>query len=187
MAQKVDAYEGRAAVPKPSRFGAISTNRLALRHLRVEIDHTGGSAEQDTGFDFTSGDMIQDVWVEVTTPEVSGTTKTINVGLLSSESGGDTDGFLAAASVAAAGHVFSVNTVTAGLNNTYLASTTRGALLRDFIAGEDVNAGGDGMVVPKPHIISTAKSLVYQFGSANFGELRAVIHVLYWEAERGRD
>jgi hypothetical protein len=184
---KVDAYERRSVTPKPSRFGAVSVNKLALRHLRVEIDHTGGSAEQDTGFDFAAGDIIQDVWVEVVTAEATGTTKEIDVGLLSSESGGDTDGFIDGLSVATTGHKVTTQTITTGLQNTYLNATTRGALLRDFVQGEDVSNGGDGMMVQKPHIIATAKSLVYQLGSANFAELRAVIHVLYYQSETGRD
>lgn len=112
-----------------------------------------------------------DVWIEVTTIEATGSTKTLDVGLLSSESGGDADGFLDGVSVATAGMRRGLAVATVGSNNTYLGAAgthTIGALLTGLlIAGEDTAAGGDGYLMKSPHVAAsvTSKSISYSRGS----------------------
>lgn len=167
MAAEILQTDGRNFSSPATNFAAVSINDLDVRHLIVEVDNQGGTAEQDTGFDFTAGDIIKDVWVEVLTAEATGGTKTIDVGLLSTESGGDTDGFLDGVSVAATGPVWP---------SLADGATTVGALMR-----EDSYVGAGTAYVKKPHVVSSsgAKSLVYQFGSS-FSELRARIHVVFY-------
>jgi len=133
---------------------------------------------KDTTIDLPTKGLVLDVWVDVLTQESTSGTKTIDVGLLAGESGGDTDGFLDGVSTAAAGIVRGVPTITAGGSETYFASTTRGLLLASITAGTD-SAGDVGTYFEKPHILNgTAKSLVYQLGAAHT-ELVANIYVLY--------
>ena len=137
----------------------------SLRVKRLDIVATPTGAEQDTGWDLPAKSLVLDVWIDVTTAEATGTTKTLDVGLLSSESGGDADGFLDGVSVAATG-------VKKGtLLNT---GQTLGALSR-------VDEDGAGGLSPEPHITATAKSVTYTAGSGNFAEFRGAIYVSYLE------
>ncbi len=137
------------------------------------------TGEKDTGLDYTEGDVIQDVYVTVRTLEATATTKTIDVGLLSSESGGDTDGFLDGVVTSAVGTVIGAATVTTGSNTKFVASSTVGVLLADSQAGSDVDQD-EGVFIRKRYAVgATAKSLVYQLGSAHT-ELVADIYVIFW-------
>lgn len=124
------------------------------------------TGEKDTGIDFKAGDIIEAVWVNVRTLEATATTKTIDVGLLSSESGGDTDGFVDGLSTAAAGNI---------LPRLDSGGQTYGVLLHE-------DESGAGVLVPTPHVIASAVSLVYQLGSAHT-ELVAEIHVKYFRPQ----
>jgi hypothetical protein len=125
--------------------------------------------EKDTGLDFVAGDIIESVWINVRTLEATAATKTIDVGLLSSESGGDADGFLDGVSTA----------TPAGIRTPSLASAgqTLGTLLHD-------DESGAGVLVPIPcgHVIGAATSLTYTLGSAHT-ELVAEIHVKYFRPQ----
>lgn len=155
-----------------ARFGDIefsgdstSTNAgghpLRTHVIEIVADATG--SEQDTGFDLPADWVVTNVYVRTTTAESTGSTKTIDVGLLSSESGGDLDGFLDGVDVSAVG-IKVPELATAGM--------TRGALLRETATG----------TVPKHHPATavTAKSLVYKSGSA-FSEWRGKIAIEYFQ------
>lgn len=171
--------------------GGVSTtealNKANLpKHLVQKVavfrfKYSDGTTETDTSFDLPSNGLVREVLINVLTAEATGTTKTLDVGLLSSESGGDLDGFLDGVSVAATGLVGAAHTITTGSNNTYFASSTAGVLLIDKVAGEDTAAGGDGVAARKPHLTSsvTAKSISVTPGSNNFAELLADIYVVY--------
>ena len=132
--------------------------------LQFDIDRAAG--EIDTGWDFKKGDVIKSAWVDTQTAEATQATKTVDVGLLSSESGGDADGFLDGVSVAAVGVAAGKATVTTGANTKFFASTTRGALLEDFQAGTDVDKD-EGCAYRKEHVCDgTAVSLTYTNGGA---------------------
>ena len=160
--------------------------RTLVRLYRYKITTTPTGSEQDTGIDLPTTGFVIDAWVDVDTAEATGTTKTLDIGLLSTESGGDLDGFVDGLSVAAAGLIRPRFVPTVGSNNTYLgaaATHTVGALLTGtLIAGEDTAAGGDGFAMRGWHALNgTAKSLVYKAGSNDFAEFRGSISVLVLE------
>lgn len=98
------------------------------------------ASETDTGLDFVAGQVVTDAFLRVITAD---STETLDVGLLSSESGGDADGFLALASVGTAGTV----------KGSLLGTDTLGALLKVDTNGSTVN-------VPEGHVVATATSIV---------------------------
>lgn len=152
-------------------------NKVAV----VRFKYSDGTTETDTGFDLPANALVREVFGNVLTAEATGTTKTVDVGLLSSESGGDADGFVVGLVVSATGTVSPTNTNTTGANNTYLSATKHGVLLADRILGEDVAAGGDGYVSRKPFHTSsvTAKSISITPASNNFAELVLDVYIVY--------
>ena len=125
----------------------VDTNRRnQVAVIPFAIGDTTAAAETDTGFDFpTASAVLPNPMVRVTTADA---TETIDVGLLSSESGGDADGFINALDVASAVLV----------KATLLASgDTMGALLSVL---DSANAGDDA---PEAHIVTgaAATSITY--------------------------
>lgn len=166
--------------------GALTINDglYTAKVKKIAITTVPTGAAQDTGFDLPTRGIVLDVFVRVTTAEATGATKTLDVGLLAGESGGDADGFLDGVSVASTGVVRGNFVATTGSNNTYLgaASThTIGVLLtRLLIAGEDTAAGGDGVGVLGSHILNgTARSVVYTAGSNDWEEFTGEIWIVY--------
>jgi hypothetical protein len=81
----------------------------------VRIPFTKNTSEADTGVDLPTGIMVTDVLTKVTTAAGS---STIDVGILSTESGGDADGFVDGAACTPAGWVQHINGDTTEANNT---------------------------------------------------------------------
>lgn len=111
------------------------------------------NTEVDSGYELPTDGIVLPwgVFVEVLAKEETATTKAADVGLLSSEAGGDADGLLDGISLAATGIV-----------KPTLASAgqTLGALLR---ADED----GSGALVPEGHVLNgTARTVSATFGDA---------------------
>ena len=160
----------------------LSARGALVRCATASISSAPTGSEQDAGIDLPAKAVVLDVLVDVTAAEVTGGTKTMNVGLLSSESGGDADGFLVGVSCAATGLKRGVATVTAGGSETYLSATTRGALLGSFVAGAD-SAGDVGTVYERPHLSDsvTAKSVSYTAGDSDWVEFRGTLVVVYVE------
>lgn len=153
-----------------AQFGgvAFAETDYVMRVKKISINSTPTGAEQDSGWDLPADSVVTGVFVNVRTAEATGTTKTLDVGLLSSESGGDADGLLDGISVAAT-----------GIKRGSLASTgqTLGALLRE-------DEGGTGELVPASgHIVGTAKSVTYTAGSNDFAEFRGDIYITYFVLE----
>lgn len=148
----------------------------------IRIKYSDGTSETDTTFDLPSNGFVHDVFVNVITAEATGTTKTIDIGLLSSETGGNADGFADGLIVSATGIVRPQATVTTGLNETYYSANTRGVFLSSFLVGTDA-ASDFGVYTEKPHVIGsvTAKSITWTPGSANFAELVADLVIVYDE------
>jgi hypothetical protein len=120
--------------------------------------------------------------VDITTLEGTATTKTIDVGLLASESGGDADGFLDGVITSTPAIVRrGVATLTTGSNETYFASKTRGNLLSTLVAGTDT-VEDVGTYYEFPHVLQsvTARSVSYTLGSAHT-ELAGWIYLLFVE------
>lgn len=141
------------------------TIQLPVKMKKISITTTPTGAEQDTGFDLPAKSIVLGAFVDVTTAEATGTTKTLDVGLLSSESGGVADGFLNGVSVA-----------TTGIKKGTLAST--GQTLGSLLSADE---SGAGALVPEPHVIGTAVSVTYTAGSNDFAEFRGDIYVVYIE------
>lgn len=139
------------------------------------------AVEIDTGFDLPTKGIVLDVFVDVKTAEATGTTKTIDVGLLSSETGGDADGFLDGVVDSAIALKVGTLPVTDGTNtNFYTAAPTLGVLFFDGLLGADA-AATPGVLTRRPHVLNgTAKSLTYTLGSVHT-ELVADIYVVYLE------
>lgn len=134
--------------------------------------------EVDTGYDLPAKAIVLDVLIEVVDVD-SG--ETIDVGLLASESGGDTNGFLAAALLTTAGLVAGGVTI-AGSTEDYMSATTIGALfLTKFTAGSDA-VEDVGTFVRRNHLTDsvTAKSVVYDL-SAGTTTGTGYIHLLIAE------
>lgn len=185
---KVDLYimapGGQFIVQKGVKVGGaydfvVDTDALfQTAVIPFAIGDTTATTETDTGFDIPTDALVQaeGMSVDVLTADA---TETIDVGILSSESGGDADGFMALVSVGTAVNAQPAATVTTGSNNTYLSATTYGALVRDFIAGEDTAAGGDGAINKKSHRCDgTAKSISYTL-TAGTDTAKGFIHLPY--------
>lgn len=134
----------------------------ALQVVKVPLPIVASTDEQDTGENLQTGDVILDAFVRVETAESTGGAPTMDVGLLSSESGGDADGLLDGVSVGTAG------TVRGSLAS---GGQTLGALLRE---DED----GAGALVPAKHVVGDAVSISYSLGSDDFAELDASLYLL---------
>lgn len=156
MVQKLSG--GRAKVGQ-AQLG----NGVALASKKIPISDRGAS-EVDTGFDLPAKAVVLDVWVDIRTLEATASTKTIDVGLLSSETGGDADGFLDGVSTASA--LAAQGTLTNG-------TLTLGALLRDA-------SGVSVAYSRKNHLTDSvaAKSVTYTLGGAHT-EVAGDIHILY--------
>lgn len=159
----------------------VSIN-LVRKSRIIRINFADGTTETDTTFNLPSNGFVRDVYINVVTAEATGGTKTIDIGLLSSETGGDADGFADGISVAATGIVRPGVTTTTGLNETYYSANTRGVMLSDFLVGTDA-ASDFGIYTEHPHIIAsvTAKSISWTPGSNDFAELVADIVIEYDE------
>lgn len=80
--------------------GQVVPCKIIDGKVGIKIPFVKKTSEFDTGLDLPAGIIVHDVIAEVTTADNSGT---IDVGILSTESGGDADGFLDGESLAATG------------------------------------------------------------------------------------
>lgn len=118
--------------------GNRAEQELVIPWAAAEVTAT---TEFDTGFDLPTKALVMP-WVSIEVSTIDAT-ETIDVGLLSSESGGDANGFLAAASVGTAGLV----------RGTLVGTDTLGALLSE-------DSGGSGPLVPAAYVVgATAVSV----------------------------
>lgn len=69
----------------------------------MPIKAVASAAERDDGWDLPATGILRGILPIVRTAEATGATKTVSVGLKSSESGGDADGFLKSINVASTG------------------------------------------------------------------------------------
>lgn len=137
------------------------------------------NSEVDTTFDLPAKAIVTDILVEVVTADVG---MTLDVGLLSSESGGDADGLADAVDVGSTGIKSVGPTVTVGSTETYYSANTKGALLTEgFLVGTDVDQDY-GIFEQKNHYAGsvTAKSITYT-GSAGSDTAAGFIHLVIME------
>lgn len=179
------ASDVTATAAEVNQAADLSANGGLIRVKKLAIGATPTGAEQDTTWDLPAKSVVLDVFVDVTTAEATGGTKTLDVGLSSGEAGGDADGFLDGINVASTGVKKGNFAATAGGNNTYVgaaATHTIGALLSFLVAGEDVAGGGDGVAARTPHVCDgVAVSVTFTAGSNDWAEFRGDIYVVYLE------
>lgn len=143
---------------------AYSVHRLDINpfmrdHVLVLPFGASDATETDTGIDLPANLLIKDALLKVTTADA---TETLDVGILSSESGGDADGLLMLMDVANLGFVNPFPVVTNGTNIDYNVHTSgRGALLKQGIAGADAVATCGGVQPRFYRTDGTAKSVTY--------------------------
>lgn len=158
----IQAPKGQALIQKgvtpsgPNEYAVDTSRKHQLLVIPFAIGDTTATTETDTGFDIPTDAIVQ--------PHMGGgidvlavdATETIEVGVLSSESGGDADGFYDVLPVDTAGAVKPEVTVTAGV----WASMTFGALLADLTAG--TNSDDRGLFNLRQYRCNgTAKSISY--------------------------
>lgn len=119
----------------------------------------GDDFEFDTGFDLPANLGILDAFVKITTAEAG---KKINAGLLSTETGGNTAGFLSEISAASVGYVYPAGVVNDGVNVDYVNNVRYGVFLASFLNGADAVATCGGQIRKMYRTDGTAKSVVYQ-------------------------
>lgn len=128
----------------PTEVWVDTAERNQNMVVPFNIADTTATTETDTGFNFVAGMVIMPhPAIFVTAIDA---TETIDVGLLSGESGGDADGFLALLSVGTLGAV----------SGSMTSTPTVGALLR-----ETVTADAGTAQMRKPNVIAAAVSLTY--------------------------
>lgn len=137
----------------------IMLNRTGVSKCLVfPMVFNAGGTETDTGLDLPLNTVVERAAVEVVTVDA---TETVDIGLLSSETSGDADGFIVAASVASAGFVKPWTTTT-GSNETYVNASITGALIGKGSTGTDA-ANDFGQTGGWGHIVSgsNARSISY--------------------------
>jgi len=161
---------------------AALNNRIKVK----KIPFTASTTEKDTGWDLPSTAIVLEVLVEITTAEAG---ITMDVGLLSTETGGDADGFLDGVSVAAVGIVAGELSITktTGVNENYISAVacTRGVFLRMLESELGTDTAGDhGFVVYEkevhPAAAVTAKSVSYTH-SAGASAVKGNIYIIYFD------
>ena len=175
-------------VSTTKRNSSIQQKNWVDKIKTIRIGFADGTTETSTAWTLPTLAFVTDVLVDVITAEATGATKTLDVGPLSSETGGDANGYLDGVSVAATGVIQTGLTVTetTGVNETYISAiaSTRGVLLEqlDSELGADV-AGNTGYVntLVKNHYNTNANNISWTPGSADFAELKADIIIFYKE------
>jgi hypothetical protein len=127
------------------------------------------NVETSTGVYLLYGMAVLDAWLNVTTAD-SG--KTLDVGINSNHSG-DSNGFIAAASLTSALMVYP-----GAAFSTQITAITRGALLCDGATG----SGSDdrGMYIPKPYIVpaSTSIDVTFTFSATSTAVVEIYLKVM---------
>lgn len=151
--------------------GSLSVNSddfslagTGVKVLTVPIVRAKSTAEQKSGVDLPDKAVVLNVYVDVTTAEATGGTKTIDVGT-DGDGSNDPDGWIDGVSVANLGLV--KGTLAHG-------AVTLGALLK-------TNTGDGSAPVPDPDIASGGEEVTYTFGSNDFEELEGNIIIHYIE------
>lgn len=144
-----------------TRRPCVLNERPGLKTLIIPINSlaAGNSTDEtDDGFDFPLGSVIENVDVRCSTLQAGAV---IDVGILSTEDDGDANGFVAAATMAAAGFVDLGPIVTAGSNESYFSACYLGVLLADFLAGSDAVEDVGTFRRIRHRVASTGVSLSY--------------------------
>jgi hypothetical protein len=169
----------------------VIDQRPNVRHHGVAfLVSTDSSAETDTGIDFDDDVIIDKGLIEIGTAMAGGTTPLVSVGILSSGTNGDADGFILGASLATAGYH---NPLRAGVDLTSYSVTSgeaygvinlgyAGTFLGHLGAGsaDTQTLIPQGMIVPDQLLIhgSWENSLTYTFPTSHVSTGWAMFH--FW-------
>ncbi|KKK73405.1 hypothetical protein LCGC14_2894160 [marine sediment metagenome] len=122
----------------PNEVYLDRSRREEVAVIPFSIADMVAATEFDTGMELPADMMVHAQGAGIFV-DVLEATETLDVGLLSSEAGGDANGFMSLMDVATAGAVAAKAVVTVGGTENFFASTTLGALLSEaFLAGANV-------------------------------------------------
>lgn len=157
--------------------GRIVVNPVGAFQVLAIPFGASDNVERDTGLDLPSNCLLtaDGIKLRVTTVDA---TETIDVGLLSSEGGGDANGFITLASVANAGFVELLPQITGGTNIDFVGARFVGDLLATSITGADAVATVGGFTPKVYRTDGTAKSITYT-GSAGSDTAAGYIYLTY--------
>jgi len=137
------------------------TNFMDGELVSLPLMFLASSAEVSTGFVLPTNSVIypHEMWLLVDTLDAA---VTVDVGILSTETGGDADGFLDGVSAATAGLISPALTVSQGTNANYISATTFGILFFPA-AGLGANVSAQNAVpVFTPYVCNgVAKTISY--------------------------
>jgi hypothetical protein len=154
MTSNGEAYFLQDVVPSDHKIYVDPHQQNYMLTIPVQ---DSSAAEVDSGMDFPVANLlVMDAILRVTTIDA---TETVDVGILSSESGGDADGFLALASVGTAGYVDVAPIVTEGATIDFVSSSEYGVLLQNFLTGSDAASENGGYVRKYYRTDGVAKSV----------------------------
>lgn len=155
----------------------IPVNPINAHQLLVVPFGASDNTETDTGINLPANCLITPYGIKlrVTTAD-SG--ETLNVGILASESGGDADGFIAAAVMTNLGFVELLPQITGGTNIDYVGTNYIGALVSTSIAGADAVATVGGFTPEVYRTDGTATSISYT-GSAGSDTAAGYIYISF--------
>lgn len=160
--------------------GGVWFDQDRAKHQIKAISFTSSStAETDTTYDLPSSCIVRDVWLKLTT--ASSAAGTMNVGLLSSESGGDADGFVVSISTTSTGIRYPTFTHTEATSGDIITGNKRGLLLSAHATGTtDLGSWGFYSQKAHPSDLVTAKSVTYTV-SATAGGPAGTIFIEFTE------
>jgi len=126
----------------------------------AQVPFTSSTTEVPTPLVFPANVVLRDVFLNVTATQSS---STMSVGILSSQTGGATNMFLAAAAVSATGLVTGFPTASQGANSQFVGATTVGTSLASALTGSNsTNGTTNGAFVRQFYLTNgTAKTLSY--------------------------
>jgi len=157
----------------------LSVAGAVTKYIAYDLTFSATDVEIDIAEDLPFPCLVTKVFFNCTVAEATGGTKTIDIGILSTEGSGDANGFCAAIPVSATGIVMPGATITAGTGESFFASTTKGVLLASLTAGTNL-ATDVGTYYEFPHVVVLgSQSITYTMGSGDFESLVGVIIVEY--------
>jgi hypothetical protein len=173
------------------KHSIIIDQRPNIRHHGYAfIVTTGSSSEIDTGIDFPDDSVIDMMLIEVGTGFAGGTTPLLNVGILSSGTNGDANGFIESCDVATAGYndpyragidLTSYSVSSGGEDGAIINSGVVGTLLGHMDVGTSDTGDGHAGGIYKSQLLihgTWENSLTYTFGTSHASTGWGVIH--FW-------
>lgn len=167
-----EAYFFEDVVPSDHK---IWVDKSQAEYRLVAPFGASDNTEIDTGLDLGANCLIHDACIRVTTVDA---TETLDVGLLSSETGGDADGFLTVIPVDTLGYVEPAPTANNGANVDFLNSNNYGVLLASSITGSDAVATNGAYARLRFNTDGEPESLSYT-GSAGSDTAAGYIQLSY--------